>query len=50
MFRRREVCQPAVTVAQAVAMVRSGHQVDTVAQYVRGRRDQRAFLALIGGR
>ena len=49
MFGRRELCEPQVSVAQAVAMVRAGHLPETVVGFVRGRREQRAFLAEIGG-
>jgi hypothetical protein len=48
-MRRRE-CEPRVSVAQAVAMVRAGHQPEMVVPYLRGRRDEREFLARTGGR
>jgi hypothetical protein len=49
MFRRVQ-CEPRVSVVQAVAMVRAGHDPLSVLPFVRGRRDERAFLAQVGGR
>ena len=56
MFGRREVCEPRlprVTVAEAVAMVRAGHSVETVAGFVGdgvGRRELRVFLTRVENR